>query len=143
MQRTDEPVHQGGCLCGAVRFEVTGPFDAFMLCHCSRCRRDTGSVHAANLFSGSATLRWASGGRLVRSFRLAGTRHERAFCGQCGAAVPSVQMEGALLVVPAGSLDETDRLPPPTHIFCADAAAWEPGVAAAPRFAKLPTDEVG
>jgi hypothetical protein len=40
----------GSCLCGAVSFEVSGAFDSFFLCHCSRCRKDTGSAHAANLF---------------------------------------------------------------------------------------------
>ena len=41
--------HLGSCLCGEVRFEVTGDFERFFLCHCGRCRKDTGSAHAANL----------------------------------------------------------------------------------------------
>jgi hypothetical protein len=35
--------HYGSCLCGAVRFEVEGSFECFFLCHCSFCRKDTGS----------------------------------------------------------------------------------------------------
>ena len=42
--------HSGTCLCGAVRFEISGSFERFYLCHCSRCRKGSGSAHAANLF---------------------------------------------------------------------------------------------
>ncbi|MCI3132528.1 GFA family protein [Phenylobacterium aquaticum] len=51
----------GSCLCGGIAFEISGPFEAFFLCHCSRCRKDTGSAHAANLFSSTAKLTWLSG----------------------------------------------------------------------------------
>lgn len=138
MRACDEPVYRGGCLCGAVRFEVIGRFEAFFLCHCTRCRHATGSAHAANLFSGTARVRWAAGGHEVRTFRLSETRHARAFCGACGSPVPSVQLNGALLVVPAGSLDAPQGLPTPSHIHCADGAAWAEHLATAPRFAQLP-----
>ena len=54
-------IAHGSCLCGAVRFEVTGAFESFFLCHCSRCRKDTGSAHGANLFSSTAKLAWLKG----------------------------------------------------------------------------------
>ena len=50
--------HVGSCLCGTVRFKVEGEFDSFYLCHCQHCQKDTGSAHAANLFSSSAKLIW-------------------------------------------------------------------------------------
>lgn len=43
---------KGSCLCGRVTFVVSGPFEAFHWCHCSRCRKDTGSAHASNIFAG-------------------------------------------------------------------------------------------
>ena len=46
----------GSCLCGAVKFEVHGDFDSFYLCHCRYCQKDTGSAHAANLFSQSRQM---------------------------------------------------------------------------------------
>jgi hypothetical protein len=49
--------HSGSCLCGAVTFTVEGAFDRFYLCHCSHCRKDTGSAHAANLFASTAALK--------------------------------------------------------------------------------------
>ena len=57
--------HFGSCLCGTVRFEIKGDFDSFYLCHCQYCQKDTGSAHAANLFSQSAKLVWRSGAGLL------------------------------------------------------------------------------
>src|SRR5690242_17125082 len=97
--------YAGSCLCGAARFEVLGEFERFYLCHCEFCRKDTGSAHAANLFSSTAVLKWVAGEDQSRQFNLPGTRHSKCFCGTCGAALPMVQMQGQLLVVPAGSLN--------------------------------------
>lgn len=130
--------HRGGCLCGRARFEVVGDFDQLALCHCSRCRKATGSAHGANLFSTRATLRWTGGQESVRDFRLPGTRHARSFCAACGSALPSIQMRGALVVVPAGSLDTPVQVGSAMHIFCAARAGWEDAAASAPRFDGLP-----
>lgn len=51
--------YSGSCLCGEVTFEIEGDFEDFYLCHCERCRKDTGSAHAANLFSSTAKLKMA------------------------------------------------------------------------------------
>ena len=130
--------HQGACLCGAVRFEIVGEFESFYLCHCSRCRKDTGSAHAANLFSTSAKLEWLAGRDHVKTFRLDGTRHQKSFCEACGSALPGAQMNGALLVVPAGCLDTTVSISPTAHICCSDQADWEARLAGAERFDGLP-----
>ena len=108
---------QGSCLSGEVRFEIIGRFEQFFLCHCTRCRKDTGSAHAANLFSSTAKVQWLSGQAKIKTFQLPSTRHRKSFCAECGSAVPNVQMDGALLVVPAGSLDSAIETQPPTPIF--------------------------
>jgi hypothetical protein len=74
--------HAGTCLCRAVTFDVTGDFERFYLCHCTYCRRDTGSAHAANLFSGSAVLTWHSGQDTVTQFTLPGTSTAMSRSGQ-------------------------------------------------------------
>lgn len=130
--------HSGGCLCGAVRYELEGPFEHFFLCHCSRCRKDSGSAHAANLFSTSARLSWLSGAEMVRGFTLPGTRHTKAFCATCGSALPSEQMDGALLVVPAGSLDTPPGLRPNAHISMASRAVWDDHLEDLPKLDGLP-----
>lgn len=128
----------GSCLCGGITFEITGAFDSFFLCHCARCRKDTGSAHAANLFSATARISWLSGEERIRTYRLPSTRHRRSFCGTCGSAVPDVQMDGALLVVPAGSLDGAVGLPPDAHICFGSRAAWDPAGEDIPRIDGLP-----
>lgn len=135
-------ITSGSCQCGAVRFEILGPFESFFLCHCSRCRKDTGSAHAANLFSASASVVWRAGTELITHYRLPETRHARSFCSVCGSPVPcvqmDVQMDGALLVVPAGSLDDEIANVPDAHICFASRASWEDRMAVAPKLDDLP-----
>ncbi|HEV8331672.1 MAG TPA: GFA family protein [Steroidobacteraceae bacterium] len=130
--------HSGSCLCETVRFEVEGAFEHFYLCHCTHCRKDTGSAHAANLFSSTAKLKWVSGEDNVRVFNLPSTRHRHCFCTTCGSALPDLQMNGALLKVPAGSLDSPIRIRPDAHIFCASRASWDDALEEIPKVAKLP-----
>ena len=129
--------HSGSCLCGAVSFAVKGEFDSFYLCHCQYCQKDTGSAHAANLFSNSAQLAWQSGAEAVTSFTLPGTRHNKSFCKLCGSALPSTQIAG-LVVVPAGCLDTEITMLPTAHIFSSSKAAWDGELGEIPKFEGLP-----
>lgn len=129
--------HLGSCLCGAVRFKVTGTFERFYLCHCSHCRKDTGSAHAANLFSSTAELVWLSGREQVSTFNLPQTRHTRCFCSICGSALPYASPR--MVVVPAGSLDTQPAVIPDANIFMASRAAWDRDLALAPGFDAFPS----
>jgi len=128
----------GSCLCGAVTFTLLGEFDGFFLCHCARCRKDTGSAHAANLFATSAALIWLTGEDRVRTYQLPGTRHQRSFCPTCGSGLPGTQMDGAAVLVPAGCIDTPLDRRPDAHICCADRAAWDIDLASVPELAGLP-----
>ncbi|WKD30050.1 GFA family protein [Halomonas sp. KG2] len=129
--------HVGSCLCGTVRFKVEGEFDSFYLCHCQHCQKDTGSAHAANLFSSSAKLIWESGTDAVTSFALPGSRHNKSFCKLCGSALPNTQVAG-LLVVPAGCLDTEITMLPTAHIFLSSKATWDGELGEVPKFEGLP-----
>lgn len=128
----------GACLCGTIRFRISGDFENFFLCHCSRCRKDTGSAHAANLFSSIATITWLSGRDSVKTYRVPATRHERSFCSECGSAVPRAPENGAPLVVPAGSLDGAIDMRPDAHICVASRADWDVGLERVPEIDGLP-----
>ena len=129
--------HAGSCLCGIIQFEVHGDFDSFYLCHCKHCQKDTGSAHAANLFSQSATLVWRSGADAVKNYTLPGSRHNKSFCKLCGSAVPSAQSP-SLLVVPAGCLDTELSMVPTAHIFTSSKASWDENLGATLEFPGLP-----
>jgi hypothetical protein len=129
--------HLGSCLCGTVSFEVKGEFESFYLCHCHHCQKDTGSAHAANLFSHSAELVWHSGADAVASFTLPGTRHSKSFCKLCGSSLPNTHIAG-LLVVPAGCLDTDITMLPNAHIFLSSKAMWDKGAGDVPEFEGLP-----
>jgi len=123
----------GACLCGRVRYQVSGPFDAFYLCHCSQCRRSTGSGHAANIFTSPQRLQWLAGEDLVKRY----IPDEpgvisKAFCSHCGSLVPYTSIKSGRLIIPAGSLDEPPGIDPQHNIFWRDRADWyDAGVAAA------------
>jgi hypothetical protein len=131
--------YTGSCLCGAVRFELEGELEHFYLCHCAYCRKDTGSAHAANLFSRKAVLNWVSGKDKVRQFNLPATRHSKCFCSTCGSALPMMQMNGQLLMVPAGSLDSELHLRPDAHIFVSSKACWDEALEQVPRIDRFPS----
>lgn len=131
-------LNAGSCLCGQVKYEVKGSFESFFLCHCKHCQKDTGSAHAANLFSTNAQLDWISGHEKVRTYNLPSTRHIKSFCENCGSAVPNSQMDGKLLVVPAGSLDTDIEIRPNAHLFCSSRATWDKNLEDVEQLAKLP-----
>lgn len=110
------------CLCQKIKFEIEGDFESFYLCHCCRCRKDSKSAHAANLFSSIAKLKWISGSEDLKTFSLPSTKHIKSFCSICNSSMPNIQMEGKLLMVPAVCLDSIFSMKPTTHIFLSDKA---------------------
>lgn len=133
-------VYLGSCLCGEVKFRVEGDFEDFYLCHCEKCRKDTGSAHAANLFSSTAKLVWLSGQDNVKTFNYRSQGHIKSFCQTCGSALPNIQMEGKLLLVPAGSLDCDVHIKPKGHIYYASKANWDTDLEKVEKFDVLPKD---
>jgi hypothetical protein len=96
---------RGGCLCGVVEFEVDLPFVKFVKCHCSRCRRATGSAFAANAYVLPEALRWLSGQDQVMRFDLPQARSfATSFCVKCGSPLPHATRSGREVIIPAGSL---------------------------------------
>lgn len=115
----------GGCLCGAVRYEITGEPQAMVNCHCSRCRRARSAAHATNLFVQIEQLRWTAGESSVRVFDLPGAeRFGVNFCPTCGGHVPRASAKTGRMNVPAGSLDGDPGIGPGWHIFVGSKAPW-------------------
>ena len=134
----DNNLATGQCLCGVVKFRILGEFESFFLCHCTRCRKDSGSAYSANLFSSTAEITWLSGETNIKTFKLSGSRHVKSFCSDCGSVLPVSQQEIGLLVVPAGSLDSRIDVRPNAHICYSSRANWDNNLAVIEKIEGLP-----
>jgi hypothetical protein len=120
-----EETLEGSCLCGEVRFEITGPLLGFRYCHCSRCRKATGAAHAANIFLPQGQFRWLAGEERVKRFDLPGAeRFAVCFCTKCGTRMPHKIATTENVLIPAGSLDAAPEQRPDGSIFWASRAPW-------------------
>jgi hypothetical protein len=131
-------LHSGSCLCGAVKFTLEGEFKKFFLCHCSRCRKTSGTAHCANLFAPGATLTWLSGEDKLSFYRLEDTNFARTFCSVCGSNVPTDAKTRGLVVVPAGCLDTDVDITPQAHIFMNSKGNWDEHLSEIPTFEAMP-----
>ncbi len=110
-----------GVACVAALFSRSDlPFDRFVNCHCSRCRKATGTAHAVNAVVGAGALRWRQGVDLVARYDLR-TAHSfaTAFCRRCGSHLPHMTRSGREAIIPAGALDGALDVSPSWH------AHWE------------------
>jgi len=123
-------VIRGSCLCGAVRFEVDRLAGPFELCHCSRCRKSSGSAYLAGIGVRSAEFRWVQGKEHITVFESPIREHppaySRPFCRICGSPLPEPEPSGPWREIPAGLLDDDPVLRPDRHIFVECRAPWTP-----------------
>jgi len=136
---TKSTVATGTCLCGKVSYELTGNLGIFQYCHCSRCRKFTGSVHAANLIVAPDQFRWLSGEEFVGRYEVEEAKHfATCFCKQCGSSLPWMTQSEKAVVVPAGTLDDDPGITPLQNIFWGSRASWFEDVSSLPKFEELP-----
>jgi hypothetical protein len=116
----------GGCLCGGVRFEVVAPLVSASYCHCTRCRRRTGTAASAQARIAPGSLRLLAGDDLVGSYEPE-RGFAKAFCTACGSALwSSDPADGAVRSVRLGAFDGDPGIRPSYRQFVAYAATWEP-----------------
>jgi hypothetical protein len=131
---------EGGCRCGAVRYEVTGDPVYVALCHCTDCRKSAG----APMVSWSA---FAEGDVSVTAGAprdYASSEHAtRSFCAVCGTGLfyrnPAV-LPG-LIDIQAATLDDPEALPPHIHVQTAEQLNWMHGIDALPAFERYPSGD--
>ena len=111
----------GSCLCGGVRYRVSGRLRPVVYCHCGQCRRLTGHFAAATACRADS-LR-TDGGERLRWYRSSGVA-ERGFCSRCGANLFWKPDHGRYVSIMAGSLDATPDLAAACHIYTADAGTY-------------------
>lgn len=128
-------LHRGGCLCGAVKFEITGPLDAIQICHCGQCRKAQGSAFGANIPVRLDQVHFLAGRRGVREYESSPGKL-RAFCTTCGSPVYSRRPDTPdMLRIRAGTLDAPVDSRPVAHFHAASKADWFSITDALPQFA--------
>ena len=127
-------VRRGGCLCGAVRFEVTPPPRFVAHCHCKTCSRAHGAGVVTWAGFPDERFRVSGGEPALRHYRTE-TDATRSFCSICGTTMlyRSPRWSGEVHVALACLDDSLDELPS-GHAYADRAAAWLPILDDLPRF---------
>ena len=111
----------GQCRCRAVTYEVTDEFAYAVNCHCSNCRRATGSAFKPLAGIEIAKMRIVAGGEsIVRH----GDEAQYVHCGQCGSLLYAIVRHKTFVHVPMGTLNDAPSLRPTCHIFVGSKAPW-------------------
>lgn len=113
---------QGGCLCGAVRYEAQGMPIRVANCHCSMCRRHSGAPFLTYVGYPSDRVRFVKG--QVTAYRSSDAA-ARGHCAACGSPLTFIyHADPQTLWLTGGSFDEPDVAAPEEHWFVADKLAW-------------------
>ena len=124
----------GGCLCGAVRYRITGPLRATSLCHCDSCRRATGGPSLAWAIFGEDDVEITSGTLAVYE---SSPGVERGFCARCGTSLSYRRANRpGLFDVTTASLDDPQAFPPAVEIWTEERLSWEAVNPGLPQFAR-------
>ena len=132
-------IAKGSCFCQRVKYQISGHLGIFQYCHCSRCRKFTGSAFAANLLVRTEDFLWLQGGDCTVCHVPEHTKYlTTCFCKYCGSSLPWMSKNGKTMVVPAGTLDDTPDIKPGFNIFCASRAGWYAPPHDLPEYEKMP-----
>ncbi len=118
--------HTGGCLCGEIRYRITQPIRDLRACHCTHCQKASGSVGSVNVIVPASAVTFEKGApkRYVDTAQ-SGNKLHRYFCGNCGSPIYSQrETRPEVMVVRAGTLDESSDLKVAAHIWTASARPW-------------------
>lgn len=116
---------RGSCLCGGVRFVVVGPFLRAGHCHCSRCRKHSGSAASTQ-----GRVRWEdfyllAGAEKIQVYKTPG-HDAKAFCSTCGSSLFGGDWpEGEEVSIRFGVLDDDPGIRPQYHTFVGSKAVWD------------------
>jgi len=114
----------GSCLCGSVSFRIEGKVGPVGYCHCSQCRKATGTAFAANADVQRSAITFVSGQDGVREYESSPGKF-RAFCTRCGSPVYGRQTsQPDVLRVRLGTLDQDPDRRALVHVWVGSKAPW-------------------
>jgi hypothetical protein len=116
---------RGQCNCGAVAFELDADLGDVIVCHCSICRRSTGSNGIAVVVVENSAFRWTRGEENITTWKKPDADWQSWFCRTCGSPLPGKNDESRMFV-PAGLIsEERENLRVIHHIWVDSRAAWD------------------
>ena len=129
--------YQGGCQCGAVRYEVTGEPQHVALCHCNDCRKSSGAPMVAWAAFTDAQFKLVKGEPVT--FNSSGSAM-RSFCPKCGSGLyyRNAEFLPGIVDIQSATLDDPDALPPSVHIQVAERLGWMESAHSLPLFDRFP-----
>ena len=114
----------GKCLCGTIKFEISGESSRVYQCHCSLCRKASGSSSNSAMLVNSNGFSWLNGENHIMKYSTkSGFKSE--FCKKCGSPVPNKSGNGKLYWVPAGLLEEPIDKKIAVHLYVDSSASWD------------------
>jgi hypothetical protein len=127
-------MYLGKCLCGEVKIKINGEISDIIHCHCSLCRKTSGTAFATNGFINSTDLEFISGKKSLNTFSFKAGRN-RHFCTSCGSPVySSSEQDPTRYRIRLGILDSDIVERPISHNFVSSKANWENLDAQLPRY---------
>ena len=126
---------EGGCLCGAIRYNLRGPTLFVSQCACKDCQKATGTGHTTIVSIHRSQLELSAPPATYTNTGDTGGSVTRHFCGTCaGRLFTSGDLPGEFIMVQAGSLDDPGAVSPENVIYMKDAVAWDFFDPALPKF---------
>jgi hypothetical protein len=114
----------GSCLCGSVRYEISGSLSGALNCHCSMCRKAHGAAFRSRAAVPASIFRWVIGEKQITWYESSPGNH-RGFCSKCGTPLLSrFDDNPAVYGLPLGAIDDDPGVKPEMHVFVADKASW-------------------
>ena len=131
-----EPGISGGCLCGTVRYEITGALFNADHCHCSVCRRQHGAAFSTYAAFHPGNFQWTSGQDHIKIYETkAGGGW--CFCSACGSTLAGTE-KGKITTVTLGTIEGDPGVRPASHIFVGSKAQWHEITDDLPQFEERP-----
>jgi hypothetical protein len=132
----ERPILRGSCLCGAVGYAVADAFEYALNCHCSQCRRSTGSAFKPLAGIARSALEIVRGDDAIMTY--GDDEAHDAHCRTCGSLLFSVVRHGNYVHVAMGTLQDEPGIRPSMHIFVGSKAPWYEIADDLPQHAGLP-----
>ncbi len=128
---------KGSCFCGGIKYEIRGPLEGALNCHCSDCRKSHSAAFRSRASVKKSNFYFLEGEELLRGYK-AKPDEERCFCSVCGSQIFTRIKGSEYIGFALGTLDDDPGVQPEMHVFVSDKAPWHSISDDLPKFDEFP-----